>query len=121
MFCMQEKGGKIIPPVHFLCWARLVLAQLILLMGQADPGPARYSGPLLAQKKIIVFGPKSAQSILGRNRPTTFWAESGPAGWAGPAQPNLILYYVYYLFVALFNIYIWKNYENSAKIILKNM
>ena len=34
---MQEDGGKIIPPVGFLCRARLVLAQLVLLLGQADP------------------------------------------------------------------------------------
>jgi len=67
---MQEDGGKIIPPVDFLCWARLVLAQLVLLMGQADPGPALPSGPGLAQRRISVFGPRSAQSI--------FWAEIGP-------------------------------------------
>jgi len=66
LLCMQEDEGKIIPPVSFLCWARLVLAQLILLMGQADPGPSLPSGPGLAQKRNTRF-------LLGRDRPNTFW------------------------------------------------
>jgi len=63
--CMQEDGGKIIPPVGFLCRARLVLAQLVLLLGQADPGPALPSGSGLAQKRNTRF-------LLGQDRPNTF-------------------------------------------------
>ena len=89
---MQEKGGKIIPPVHFLCWARFVLAQLILLMGQANPGPARSSGP---------------------EEDNSIWAEIGPppfglspAQLVGPDQPSPfnIIYYIYYI---LYYIYIY--------------
>jgi hypothetical protein len=66
-FLLHAGGwGKIIPPVSFLCWARLVLAQLVLLMGQADPGPSLPSGPGLAQKRNTRF-------LLGRDRPNTFW------------------------------------------------
>jgi hypothetical protein len=86
-FCMQEDGGKIIPPVGFLCWARTVLAQLVLFDGPgwSWPSPAFWagSGPeenisFWAEIGPIHFGPKSALH---------FWAESGPVGWAGPAQP----------------------------------
>jgi len=112
-FCMQEEGGEIIPPVSFLCWARLVLAQLVLLMGQADPSPSLPSGPGLAQKRILFFGPRSAQSILGRNRPNTFGLS--PAQSVGPDQPspfNIILYiYIYYILYYLYICIYMKNYK----------
>jgi len=76
------------------------------LLGQAVPGPALPSGPVLAQKGIlgfwakvgpIYFGPRSAQFILGRDRPNLFWAEIGPtplelrpAQLVGPAQHSPI-------------------------------
>jgi len=88
-------------------------------------GPAMSSGPGLAQKSL--FGPRSAQSILGRNRPTNFRAESGPVVWAGPARFNIIIYiYIYYILYYLY-IYIYmkkkiikicKNYRKIYMILL---
>jgi len=64
----------------FLLWARLVLAQPVYFLGQADSGPALPSGPGLAQKKI--------RELLSRDRPNSFWAKSGPVSWASPTQPT---------------------------------
>ena len=92
-----------------------------MLLGQAGPGPAQSSGPGLAQKRIF----------LGRDRPNTFFGPTSahhcfglsPAQWFGPAQPDLILYFIYIYYI-LYYIYIYiymKNYKNYAKIIEKYM
>jgi hypothetical protein len=87
-------------------------------LGQADPGPALSSGPGLAQKILFSFfwaeigpthfGPKSAQQ---------FWAESGPVGWAGPAQP--IEYYIIFCIIYIY-IYIYI-YEKIIKKFLQKL
>jgi len=91
-FCMQGWGENNSPPARFG-------------LGQADPGPTLSSGPGQARKRILVFGPRSAQSILGRNRPIPFGAESGPVGWAGPAQP-ILFNIIYIIFCIIIYIYI---------------
>jgi len=89
-FCMQEDGGKIIPPVGFLCWARLILDQPCL------------PGRVWPRREISDF----CWAEIG---PTHFGAKSGPVRWAGPAQPNYILCIMYIIlcFVLFISRYIY--------------
>jgi hypothetical protein len=65
-----------------------------------------------------LFGPRSAQYILGRNRPTNFGAESVPVVGAGPVRFNIIIYIYYILYYLYIYIYIYmeKNYKNLQKL-----
>jgi len=86
-----------------------------VFMGQTDSGPSLLSGPGLAQKKIGDFvGPRSAQSLLGRDRPTLLGLS--PAQLFGPARPSPpnIIYIILFLFYLYIYRYIYK------KKILKN-
>jgi hypothetical protein len=94
MFCMQKGGGANNPP------------RQRLLLGQAGPGPAQSSGPGLAQKRIIVFGPKSAQFIFGPRSAQHIWGWVRPS-WLGRPSLNLILYIIYIIFCIIY-IYMWK-------------
>ena len=116
---MQEAGGEIIlPPAgHFvLDWASPIA------------GPAWYvwAGPGPDWRRILGWAEIGPNNCQGRGRPNLFFSFGlSPAQWFGPAQPDLILYYIYiYIlyFVLFIYIYIYmKNYKNSAKIIKKYM
>jgi len=106
-FCMQGWGENN-PPRPF--W----------LLGQADPGPALPSGPVLVQKGIldfwakvgpIHFGPRSAQHLWGCVRPS--WL-----GRPSPAQFNFILCILFVCCIIYIYIYIYI-YEKITKILQK--
>ena len=92
-FCMQGWGENNSP------------APFRLGPGGSWPNPVFWAGS----------GPEENVSFLGRDRPNPVWAEIGPtilglspAQWFGPAQPDLILYFIYiYIYYILYYLYIY--------------
>jgi len=84
-------GGKLIPPAHFGSGP-----------GGSWPSPVFWAGSGPEENISLFFGPRSAQSILGRNRPNNFGLS--PAQSVGPDQPNPfnIIYYIYYILYYLY-------------------
>jgi len=97
-FCMQEDGGKIIPFVSFLCWARLGSGPAGFVDGPDGswPSPAFWAGSSPEEKYQIFVGPRSAQHILGLS----------PAQFVGPAQPSQFILYIMYI-ILCFVLYIY--------------
>jgi hypothetical protein len=92
------------------------------LLGQADPGPALPSGPVLVQKGIldfwakvgpIHFGPRSAQHLWGCVRPS--WL-----GRPSPAQFNFILCILFVCCIIYIYIYM-KKLRKFCKNYFKNI
>jgi len=146
--------GTLLPPLfwHFLisfsacrtnsvlhagAGEKLILPPPVLLLGQAGPGPAQYSGPGLAQKRIVwaeigpIFfgadlGPSLSSPVFwaGSGPEKNFWAEIGPIHfWAdlGPSwfwaesgpvvwagPARFNIYYIYiYIYILYFVLFIY--------------
>jgi hypothetical protein len=96
--CMQEDGGKIIPPRWFLVLGQTCSGPVSFVAGSgwSWPSSAFRVGFGPEEKYQIFVGPGSAQRILGLS----------PAQFVGPAQPNPIIYYMLCILYCVCIIYI---------------